>query len=244
MIIQEFETEREWLDARMGNITGSKVVDVISDKLFSKREITDELDLLGIKYKKNASIAVLESMLPPESYEKLKKNLHYKIGVYGLVAERIAIENAGDLGPMERGSYLEPLAIDRFRSEMGLPELTEPPKKLIWIDEQNEAIRYSPDHPISETEVLEVKCLASARHVEVFMTKKVPAEYREQNLQAFLVNPKLETLYMAFFDPRMLVHDFFYLTIKRDEAKVAIRRAQLNDILTQVDRMTNELLGL
>jgi hypothetical protein len=51
-------------------------------------------------------------------------------------------------------------------------------------------------------EAIEVKCLSSARHIEAFLTQKVPDEYYFQCMQYFIVNDKLRKLHFVCFDPR------------------------------------------
>ena len=73
-----------------------------------------------------------------------------------------------------------------------------------------------------EKEAVEVKCLSSARHIEAWLTQVVPDEYEMQAIQYFIVNDDLETLYLAFYDPRLPCKVFFYLTIKRKDLQEKI----------------------
>lgn len=93
---------------------------------------------------------------------------------------------------------------------------------LCYRDDE-ESIAYSPDSLIGKTEDVEVKCLSSAKHIEAYLTKKVPTEYESQIIQGFVVNDKLKTRYMVFYDPRM-PKDFFYFTIKRTDYKEEIEK--------------------
>ena len=65
--------------------------------------------------------------------------------------------------------------------------------------------------------------MASARHIEAFLTQLVPDEYYFQALQYFMVNDKLKTLYFIFYDPRIPAKNFFYLTLKRSDLKDEIK---------------------
>ena len=160
-----------------------------------------------------------------------------KIGFYELIAERLAIP-ATDESAMERGTSLEPEAVAKFVEETGKEVDTS---LVIWTRDDNDNIAISPDGFIGETEALEVKCLSSARHIEAFLTQEVPSDYEFQALQYFIVNEKLETLYLAFYDPRLTVKDFFYLTIKRDQEKVDKYLEEQKKVLAEVSDIVASL---
>ena len=138
-----------------------------------------------------------------------------KIGFYQLIADRLGV-GAGDEDPMERGQRLEEEAIAEFQEETGHSVDTS---LVIWTRDDNESIAISPDGFIGETEAVEVKCLSSARHIEALLTQKVPSDYEMQILQYFIVNEKLQKVFMVFYDPRLLAKPFFFLTITREEVQ-------------------------
>lgn len=142
----------------------------------------------------------------------LKSGKGKKIGYYELLAERVAIPANGE-NVMDRGHRLEVEAIERFERETGKTVN----KDLVMIRREDDPrIAYSPDGYMEDApEDVEVKCLSSARHIEAFLTQKIPNEYFEQIMQGFVVNDDLKTRYMVFYDPRM-PKDFFYLTINRE----------------------------
>ena len=170
----EYENNREWLNARLGKITGTKLKGIIS-----KRKTTTK-----------------------------------KVGFYELIAERLMVDDGISLDPMERGTYLENYALDIFAEQEGKKV---DKRKLMWVHDKHPNIACSPDGVIGKTEVIEVKCLGSARHIEAYLTGKIPSEYMEQATQPFVVNEKLKTLYFVFFDPRMIAKDFFFHTLKRED---------------------------
>lgn len=164
-----------------------------------------------------------------------------KIGYYELIAERLALPATNE-NPMDRGHRLEEEAIERFMEETG--------KKVdnslvIWERDDNESIAISPDGFIGETEAVEVKCLASARHIEAFLMGEhfIPDEYEFQVLQYFIVNDKLQKLYFVFYDPRLSVKDFFYRTIERKEIKEDIKKylEYQRKTLEEVNNIVNSL---
>ena len=190
-----FETQDQWLLARQGKITGTRLKDII-----------------------------------------VKRGTGEKIGFYELIAERLTVSEEDFEGfvpnetPMDRGTRLQKYAIDRFCKETG-KEVDE--SLVLWTREDNESIAVSPDGVISEAEAVETKCLSSARHVEAYLTNEIPDEYKYQTRQYFIVNDKLEKLYVCFYDPRIPCKAFFYMVIERSEVEAEI--AEL--LSTQVEKL-------
>ncbi len=197
-----FENRDEWLAARKGKITGSRLKDLI-----------------------------------------VKRGTGHKIGFYELIAERLSTDPRGeamDETPMERGTRLEPEAMEHFIEKTG--------KKvdaslLLWTRDDNESIAVSPDGVIGKLEAVEIKCLSSARHIEAYLTQQVPADYEMQVVQYFIVNDQLRTLWMVFYDPRIPLKDFFFLEIKREDVEDDIEdylEAQ-RVALAEIDKVVLEL---
>lgn len=198
MKVNRFETEDQWLDARRGKVTGTRLKDLI-----------------------------------------VKRGTGKKIGYYQLIAERLAIPSDGE-DAMERGKRLEQEAIDRFEKETG--------KKVengyvLWTREDNDSIAVSPDGFIGEKEAVEIKCLGSAYHIKALLEGQVPKEFREQALQYFVVNDKLETLYFIFYDPRIIAKDFIVFVLTREGVKEEVEQyLELEkQTLEEISRVVNEL---
>jgi putative phage-type endonuclease len=172
----------------------------------------------------------------------VKRGTGHKLGYYELIAERLATEPEGDETAMDRGTRLEAEAMQVFMDETGKEVDTS---LVIWARDDNESIAISPDGFIGETEAVEVKCLSSARHIEAFLTKEVPSEYKEQVIQYFIVNDKLETLNFAFYDPRIPCKPFFYHVISREDVKedVALYLQFQRDTLAEVNSIVAEMSG-
>lgn len=196
----KYESREEWLNARRGRITGSRLKDVLT-----------------------------------------KRGTGKKIGYYELIAERLGIP-ADNENPMDRGTRLEPEAILMFEQETGRKVDTS---LILWARDDNESIAISPDGVIGKTEAVEAKCLGSARHIEAFLTGKIPSDYREQGLQYFIVNDKLRKLHFAFYDPRLLAKPFFIITLERKEFEKEIvetleeERSMLAEINEIVLKLSN-----
>lgn len=201
MQTHEYETREDWLAARLGKITGSRLKDVI-----------------------------------------VKRGTAKKLAFYELIAERIAVQEDSDdtESAMDRGTRLEPEAIERFIKETGKKVDTS---LVIWSRDDNESIAVSPDGIIGKTEAVEVKCLSSAAHIKTFLTQEIPAEYEDQALQYFIVNDTLKTLYFAFYDPRIPCKDFFVIAINRADKKEQIAQylAIENDTLKEVEEAVIKL---
>ena len=165
-----------------------------------------------------------------------------KKGFYELIAERVALPADGE-NVMDRGVRLEAEALERFAKE----EKKKIDSSLImWVSEENESMAISPDGVIGETAAVEVKCLNSASHIEAWLTQKLPQEYQFQVYQYFIINPKLKTLYFAFYDPRIPAKDFFFLTIQRKDVEEEIKKYHKEElkVLAEVERITLELTPL
>lgn len=137
-----------------------------------------------------------------------------KLGFYEIIAERVAIPHTGE-SYLDRGKRLEEVAMDRFAEETKKKVNTD---LVLWHRDDDENIAVSPDGSVGETEAVEVKCLSSPRHLEAWFTQQIPGEYECQIIQYFIVNEKLEKLYLVFFDPNM-PKDLFWLEVKRGEVQ-------------------------
>jgi putative phage-type endonuclease len=194
----KFDNREEWLEARRGKITGSRLKDVVT-----------------------------------------KRGTGWKVGVYELIAERLGIP-ADDENAMDRGTRLEPEAMEAFIIETGKKVDTS---LVMWVSDKDESIAISPDGFIGKTEAVEIKCLGSARHIEAFCTQKIPDDYFPQVVQYFICNEKLKTLYFAMYDPRVLAKPFFYFTVKREEVQEEIEEylAHEDKVLLYVREVVNSL---
>lgn len=163
-----------------------------------------------------------------------------KIGFYEVIAERLGL-SADDENPMDRGTRLEKEALGEYEKATGK---TLDKSKVLWMREDNESIAISPDASvIGEKRAVENKCLSSARHIEAFITQKIPDDYKHQRLQYFIVNEELEALDFGFYDPRVLAKPYFILTTTRAEVQDDIIKflAFERDTLTEIDLIVNKL---
>lgn len=169
----------------------------------------------------------------------VKRGTGKKIGFYELIAERLGVP-ADDESAMERGARLEGEAVLQFIEAAKKKVNTD---LVLWTRDDNESIALSPDGYIGTSEAVEAKCLSSARHIQALIEQKVPDEYEYQVLQYFIVNDNLKKLYFVFYDPRILVKPFFYLTVKRADVQEQVDEclAYERTTLAEVDKIVNEL---
>lgn len=231
-----FENRDQWMLARQGKITGTFLKEIVVTSGITKEAIVKELESKKIEFKKTAKKDELQVLLPKESLDKLQGELDKKLGFYELVAQRLSVKEDEFDGyipnetPMDRGTRLQKKAIEKFTETTG-KKVDD--KLTLWTREDNESIAISPDGSVGETEAVETKCLASARHIQAYLTNQIPEEYEFQKLQYFIVNEKLETLYFCFYDPRIPCKDFFYIKVERKDCEA--------DIQTYLDYQIREL---
>lgn len=207
MKITKFKDREEWLLARRGKITGSKVKDIL-----------------------------------------VKRGNGEKVGYYQLIADKLAVLSDGleDVSDMERGNTLEENAIKEFVRESGKSVNTD---LVIFEHSTIDNIALSPDGYIEENgeikEMVEIKCLSSARHIEALIKKEIPKEYKEQIQWYFIVNEDLDRVYMCFYDPRMTVHEFFYIVVNRsdyEDGELEYLETAMSDKLDSIKQKVEELI--
>lgn len=206
MKVDKFIGREDWMESRLGKITGTRLKDIIVKKAGSGK----------------------------------------KIGFYELIAERLSVSEEDFDGyipnetPIARGTRMQTFAVDRFKKETG-KKVNE--DLVLWSRDDEPSIAVSPDGVISKTEAVETKCLSSARHVEAFLTKVIPDEYYYQTLQYFIVNDKLQTLYVVFYDTRLPAIQYFVTEINRSDVEVAISEnlEYQKNVIKEVDAIVKGL---
>lgn len=156
-----------------------------------------------------------------------------KQGFWQLLAERLEVGDDQSEDPMQRGTDLESEAIRQFQEHEGKEVNTD---LVIWVRDDNESIAISPDGYIGDTEAVECKCLASARHLEAYFTQEIPKEYWLQVIQYFVVNEKLEMLHFVMYDPRIPQKPYFKITVDRSTVQ-----EEVNDFIEYEKRIIDEV---
>ncbi len=238
--IVKFKSRDEWLAGRRGKITGTRAGEVFRRSGLTKEIIMTALGALGVEYDKKAKVDELEAMLPSDVKMGLLVALPKKMGYYELIAERLATEPDSGESAMDRGSRLEAEAITRFITETG----KKVDANLVILQRKdNPSIAYSPDGFIGSDEDVEVKCLSSARHIEAFLTGKIPDEYWSQVIQGFVVNDTLKKRSIVFYDPRIAVKDYFVIEVSRADVQKEVEEYLTFErlMLERVNDVVNEL---
>jgi len=232
LIHNEFEQGTpEWHAWKLsGVISGTRLGSIWSSRAYTKNDITALLDSRGVDYKKSATKKVLEDQfLTEEDKELLSQDQEKKKEFYQVLADQVAIAPKDELidgnldtyyNAMERGSGEEAAGISWFEEYTG-KKVSHAGGFSSSIDSR---IVMSPDGYIAAadeegkvTEEVEVKHLGSAKHLMTFFERKVPEEYWTQNVQYFVVNPDLQTLYWVFRDPRIPLLPAFILVVRRED---------------------------
>ena len=91
--------------------------------------------------------------------------------------------------------------------------------------------------------MVETKCLSSAWHLYIYYEKEIPTAYRKQNLQAFIVNEKLQKLHFVCYDPRIPALPIHWITITRDEiaGEIALYKQYEDQLMEELNALVNEL---
>ena len=182
-------------------------------------------------------------------------------GFWTLLAEKVCIKQDGE-PDMDRGSRLENDALqilaDTIKQDIDLDP-------GMWVSDLEEDMAVSPDGAEKAdipTWAAEAKCLSSANHLKYIIKdmaarkadnyrpiNSIPSEskcaFKEQVIQYFVTNEKLEKLYFVLHDDRVALDKYvtYIIEIKRegilDEIE-AQRESQVN-LLKEVKALIQEL---
>lgn len=219
------QQSQEWLDARRGKVMGSKVKGV-------RRQARNN----------------------DKRYQTF----------WDIIAEKMSIAPDGE-NPMDRGHRVEPDALAAAGQILGVEFDTEPG---MWISDIDDDIGVSPDgaEMVEEGQLptfgAEVKSLSSGNHLRFIyedrVAKKepdynpinsVPNEekhyFRDQVIQYFVVNEKLEKMYFILYDDRIVVDHLvtYIIEVKRSDVAHLIED-NLNmqfEALLQINKIVAEL---
>lgn len=161
------------------------------------------------------------------------------ITFYQKVAERLA-EGTGDDGldsSRERGKDLENEAIKEAEQQLGLSLI----RGNVWQDSKDANHIESPDAYTKDLKTaVEIKCLSSARHIQAICENQPPVEYYAEYLNYFLVNDKLETLYVFLYDPRFILGHLQWHAFKLSRSDIEYDIERMRDIDSTAEQLINE----
>jgi hypothetical protein len=127
---------------------------------------------------------------------------------------------------MQRGIDLEP-TVRRIFARLHDLEVEE---IGLCQSEEFEFLVCSPDGFSKDRTIgVEIKCPSTKQHVKTIRQRIVPAEYRYQVLNYFLVNEKCQTMYFVSFDDRYKPLPYFELRLLRSdiEPELVAARAEI-----------------
>lgn len=144
-----------------------------------------------------------------------------KIGFYQLIADRLGLDD-GSVDGRERGHDMEKEAVQKLSEATGIKFIHSDYET--WVSDENPSIAFSPDGYTKNMKIVaEIKNLGSARHLQAIIENKIPGEYYEQAMQAFIVNEKLEKLYFTFYDNRIIAKPLHYIVLTREQVEDTIK---------------------
>lgn len=226
----------EWMEARKGRITGSKVKDVVS--------LPSKTDMCARYLQEGYSADEIVDMVGCSKATVTKAKNHVikekrKVEFYQLIADRVATDHEG--APMERGSELEDVALNEYEQKTG-DELL---RGIFCVADYNENMAVSPDGLTKDyKKAVEVKCRKSAIHLQAYFEQEITKESLPQVYQYFNVIEELEELDFLFFDPDIPMLPYHVINVKRaDIEKEAwqYKTEQLN-LLKEVDNLITKLV--
>lgn len=235
-IIEVEQNTPEWMEMRLGRITGSKVKDVVSlptktdmcARYLAEGYAPEEImDMVG------CSKATVTKAKNHTSEEKRK------VEFYQLIADKLATRHEGV--PMERGSELEGIALNRHEEATG----EQYKSGLFCVSDENENIAVSPDGlRVDHKKGVEIKCLKSALHLMAYFEQKIPKEHMPQVYQYFNVIETLEELDFVFFDPDLPMLEYHVINVKRSdiEREAYVYKTEQLRLLAEADSLIKSLI--
>ena len=156
---------------------------------------------------------------------------------YQKVAERLAEGTGDDDGldsSRERGKDLEQEAIDEAERRLGLVLV----RGKVWQSDADANHIESPDAFTEDLKTaVEIKCLSSARHIQAICENRPPQEYYAEYLNYFLVNEKLQTLYVFLYDPRFLLEHLTWHAFKLTRKDIEYDIERMRDIDAEAEKL-------
>lgn len=124
---------------------------------------------------------------------------------------------------MEWGTEYEPMAIEQYEAMTG----NTVTRVGMLQSERYDLLTVSPDGLVGDDGAVEVKCPKTKTHVRYIRMGVIPAEYRPQVLQYFLVHEGLQWLDFISFDPRLERKPIWVKRVTRAELRLEIDDASV-----------------
>ena len=133
----------------------------------------------------------------------------WKTYAYKLISQReneaLATYRDGYLSEaVQWGQDMEPEAIKEFEKRTG--KIVE---QVGWVESLDPALKgksgCSPDGIITIKEWVEIKCLSTENHIKFVTENSLPTDFKPQVINYFVINPDLDVVYLALYDPRVKI---------------------------------------
>lgn len=177
-------------------------------------------------------------------------------GIWDLIGEKLT-KQAENEKPMDRGNRLEQEAIAKASKLLGIPFNDNPG---MWISDLNDDISVSPDgaEPVDlPTYSAEAKALGAGKHFKYLWKARnlklddnpidiIPNEtgsfYKEQCLQYFVVNEKLQTHYFVLYNEDCIFEDHEIVIIRIEREYVESLIIEQTEIEVQTISIVSDIV--
>jgi hypothetical protein len=132
---------------------------------------------------------------------------------------------------MEWGIDHESQAIEQYEAMTGVSVT----RVGMLQSDRYDLLTVSPDGLVGDVGAVEVKCPKTKTHVRNIRMGVIPAEYRPQVLQYFLVHDKLQWLDFISFDPRLERKPIWIKRVTRAELQL-----EIDDAWARVERFVTK----
>lgn len=200
MIERVYETTNDWLVAREGTFTGTKISALKAKPRTTGVEIND-------KVYNNATIEMVAGvMTTPDGIDTPWKDDRQR----GLMLEWEALQALADRFP-----------------NMGIKKLD---RTIWFTNESELIGSSPDGISTDGETAIETKCLSSVKHLTYYIehldnNNTPPKEFKEQVIQYFVCHDKIKRVMLAFYDPRFNDEQYqmFVIILKREDYEKEIR---------------------
>lgn len=175
-----------------------------------------------------------------ELFDTTKPNLQF----YQVLAERLAIGTADGIegiSAMERGHTLEAEALQAVSERLSIEFQSDG----VWQDNENPNYICSPDGYSKDlTKAVEIKCLSSANHIKAIYEDERPSDYDYQVYNYFMINPRLEVLYFAMYDPRFFSEELQLKIFEVTRADIQYELERMEEVRNEAEQAINKFIEI
>ena len=163
----------------------------------------------------------------------------YKTLMQELISEDLApLPESFQNDAMQRWNLLEPIAREEYEKQTGL----KVDELGFCLHETRKYLGLSADGFVMNAKWIydhwvEIKCMGPKNHIKAIIDNKIPAEYKWQIVNYYLINEDLETLDMFLFNPDMYLEKLQTHTIKTKRSDF---EKELKEIIPKIDEFKKQ----